>query len=590
LGIPGCHWFSYASEGDCKLCKEWFGDQVGVSGCRDWTPKDYCQKQIFEAAQHRWGRNPADPSFVEAIQRYRITLGSGEAGNPWVKRLQCNLWCDSFPPIPCYGQPRVLDEVKGVNYGGRFIPEAYLHLSGNDELFEGVNPAVIEVDGSAIREPSLCDVGTQPDAGARMAKFLDTNIKREHFQRIAASGFNVVRLPLGYWNLIEVPFSAGPNSPVGERWRSLQSIMPPANYSRWIHQVFSHAKEYNLRVLLDLHAAPGGQSGNQFTGCDQGAGNHYFITKWNLHLAVGAVERMAQICGQYGFHCFGIELLNEPHSGISRSFLKEYYYKSIEKARQHIIKNKPLIIMDWTRWLGWWQKERAFTYAKHGRIMFATHVYGADGVTDQLDVRSRLSSDMEAISEFFTQSEHSIFVSEYALSGHGTGELCKDPFDYHSLANWFVHQFNQFGAGSVVWNFDAATTERPWGPVATRRLGSGEVEWKQILGSDTTADRGLGHKFCSGNPEGLPVMMAAAAALRAGPGGARPEVRQEVARACAWAAGLGACAGLLLLALRLGPRKRALAWGRPEPLQRPGRREAEEGGMVLDAERQLLNS
>jgi len=69
------------------------------------------------------------------------------------------------------------------------------------------------------------------------------------------------------------------------------------------------------------------------------------------------------------------------------------------------------------------------------------------------------------------------------LNNHGTGGANDDAFDYNSLANWFVHQFNQHGIGSMVWNFDAGPCA--WGPVAADKVGKRPIEWKTIF-NDTS--------------------------------------------------------------------------------------------------------
>jgi len=80
----------------------------------------------------------------------------------------------------------------GVNYAGRFIPEPFLGLYGTEEiLFKGVQPGVRS-------KLSLCDVNTS-DSGMRMTRFLDLNIKEEHFALMAkpASAWCACRWGIG---------------------------------------------------------------------------------------------------------------------------------------------------------------------------------------------------------------------------------------------------------------------------------------------------------------------------------------------------------------------------------------------------------
>jgi hypothetical protein len=387
-------------------------------------------------------------------------------------------------PDDCTAQPKARDEVKGVNYGGRLIPEYYLQLPGSADFFADTRPP------SNLPESrlSLCDVAQAEDVGQRVAKFLDLNIREEHFQQMAALGFNMVRIPLGYWHLTGLPGNSTPNSLDGERWRALQYIMPTSSYMKWIDAIFVSAGKFGLKVLMDLHGAPGGQADRAFTGCDQGTGMFFFDTPWNMQIAVQAVEQMARVCHKYGETCFGIELLNEPignlgpgHSQqhLSRSSLRDFYLDTIRAARDHLDKDKPIVIMDWPGWLAWWQEKQPFDYANHGRIVFSTHVYREDN-TDQEESRSALLPDLKILSDFYWQSKYDLIVSEYALSGHGSGGA-EDGFDYSSLANWMVFQFSTAGLGSMVWNFDAAEWLPSWGSVAAPQVGQSPVDWKRAF-------------------------------------------------------------------------------------------------------------
>lgn len=436
-------------------------------------------------ALRKWGNDTADPNFRQAIQHYHAAQGSGEPGNPHNKHWRCSVWCDASPPYLCEGQPRVVEEFRGVNYGGRFVPERYLGLPGTSDLFFGVEHPK-EVEGKPVGSVSLCDVGQQAaNANARMSAFLDVNIKPEHFSRMAALGYNVVRLPLGYWNLIDLPGAATPNGLTPQRWFSLQHIMPAEAYSKWIRMVFEHAGRNGLRVLLDFHGAPGGQTGNAFTGCDTGKGSCNFDTEWNKELAVRAVKKMAQLCKAYRRACYGIELLNEPAFGRTdlRPFLRDYYKDAIKVARQYLDKNTPLVIMDWTKMLPWWKKQKPFSYHEYGRVIFSTHMYDGFGVYQQNGSRRAFYPDLSMVEDFFIGSKYEVIVSEYSLSGHGSGNPKDDSFDYHSLANWLVHQISQRSLGSAVWNYDAAVDSRVWGPVAHDNLGKRPIRWKDIFES-----------------------------------------------------------------------------------------------------------
>mmetsp|Transcript_899 Transcript_899/g.2562 ORF Transcript_899/g.2562 Transcript_899/m.2562 type:complete len:637 (-) Transcript_899:66-1976(-) len=482
LSKPGCRWFFFTG-GDCPHCQDWFGkDHANVTGCRSWHPQFYCQHAIFATAQHMSGANPKEPWFVDAVGHYGMTQGTGEPGNPHNKRLVCSVWCDFTEPNPCFGQPKVQESVRGVNYGGRFVPEYFLGLPQTSELlFKGVpKPDYVDV-------VSLCDLSTD-DAGFRMAKFLDTNIQRDHFAKMAQLGFNIVRIPLGYWNLIQLPGSATPNPPpsLHDRLLNIQKIMPSRTYRKWIDRAFEYAGLEGLKVILDLHSAPGGQSGNENTGCDLGRDSEFFFPTnpgtpgWNTRLGIHAVGAMAKICASHNETCYGIEVLNEPYGGIERDTLARFYVDAIKEARGHLHETKPIILNEWPFWLFYWKNVK-FNYSDFGRVLFSTHLYQfpEDPITDMQEARNQFSDHLEMVRDFFLDTGYEVMVSEYALNSHGSGKEDDDAFDYNSLANWFVHQFNQIAIGSIIWNFDSYYSA--WGPVCADQVGQSVVEWKKIF-------------------------------------------------------------------------------------------------------------
>ena len=83
-------------------------------------------------------------------------------------------------------------------------------------------------------------------ADDRMTRQLETWITETDFKQISQLGFNSVRLPIGYWNVIVDPY----------KW------FAPYDYRtslKYIDKAFAWALKYNLSVLLDLHGGPGSQ-------------------------------------------------------------------------------------------------------------------------------------------------------------------------------------------------------------------------------------------------------------------------------------------------------------------------------------------
>ena len=140
-------------------------------------------------------------------------------------------------------------EIKGINYGGRFIPEHWLGLPHMRELYKGATPG-----GDCSPKPcklSLCDVAsTDGAAGQRMIQYLNRSIQLEHFETMKRMGFNYVRLPLGYWNVVQPPEAPDAPNSTASRWRALELMATPSEYAPYIARVLRFANSTGLQVLL----------------------------------------------------------------------------------------------------------------------------------------------------------------------------------------------------------------------------------------------------------------------------------------------------------------------------------------------------
>ena len=124
---------------------------------------------------------------------------------------------------------RVL-HIKGISLGNWLMPEGYMFK------FE-VAKAPHQIYGAFDRL-----LGAEK-AAAFWKQYRDTYIAQDDIRFIASVGFNTVRIPL-HWNL----FMSPDGTMTGEGWALLDRALG------WV-------KEAGLLAIVDLHAAPGGQTG-----------------------------------------------------------------------------------------------------------------------------------------------------------------------------------------------------------------------------------------------------------------------------------------------------------------------------------------
>ncbi|KAH9987691.1 glycoside hydrolase family 5 protein [Russula vinacea] len=147
------------------------------------------------------------------------------------------MWGSQAPFSPAF--PYGSQPVRGVNLGGWLVLEPWITPS----LFDGTgNPAIVDEWTFGLYQD-------RDSAEAILTQHWNTWITESDFQEIAAAGLNHVRIPIGYW-----AFNVAP----GEPYISGQQA--------YLLQAISWAQTYNLKVIIDLHGAPGSQNGFDNSG------------------------------------------------------------------------------------------------------------------------------------------------------------------------------------------------------------------------------------------------------------------------------------------------------------------------------------
>jgi glucan 1,3-beta-glucosidase len=201
--------------------------------------------------------------------------------------------------------------LRGVNLGGWLVLEKWITPS----LFAGLQ---------ATDETSYCVELGEIEATRRLHHHWNTFITREDFAWLRRAGINAVRLPLGHWLF-------GKDYPYHRSYGEERHPFVVGGLDI-VDQVFAWAKEFDLRVILDLHAAPGCQNGFDNGGilgvCEWHTKEEY------LEHSLNVLERLAQ---RYADHpsLHGIEALNEPRWDIPTDLLKRYTLAAYHRIRRH---------------------------------------------------------------------------------------------------------------------------------------------------------------------------------------------------------------------------------------------------------------
>ena len=332
---------------------------------------------------------------------------------------------------------------RGVNLGGWFIPEVWM------------NPAFFNGTGLGWGG-SVCSIAWQNHSVAeeRMRNVIENFVTEKDFEEIASMGFNAVRLPVGYWNIIKDPYKR--YSPGDEKF-SLYHI-------DW---AFSAAEKFGLKVLLDLHGAPGSQNGQDHSGCGM---EPEWLQPRNIAMSLETVEAMAT---RYGSHpaLLGFEVLNEPSLRISQnnhSALLQYYTDSYRVIRQHSATT--LVIFNELYDIFYDSWNDALVEPSFYNVVLDIHLY---------DWQSPFTK--EPVSQHVLDAVHWRSVVE-ALNVHHplvVGEWCMSSGTWHQAGQPFVN--------AAVKSFDRAAGWFMWNWKIQRAIGFDEwdVQYQhQIKGLD----------------------------------------------------------------------------------------------------------
>jgi glucan 1,3-beta-glucosidase len=200
--------------------------------------------------------------------------------------------------------------LRGVNLGGWLVLEKWMTPS----LFAGLE---------ATDETTWCaELGR--DAPARLRAHWQSFITREDFAWLAGVGVNAVRIPVGHWIF-------GPPYPYHAKYGSDPHPFVPGGIEI-VDRALDWANEFGLRVLLDLHAAPGCQNGFDNGGIKD-------VCEWHtreeyLEHSVDVLGRLAErYRATPSLH--GIEVLNEPRWDVPTDLLETYYRRAYAAIRAH---------------------------------------------------------------------------------------------------------------------------------------------------------------------------------------------------------------------------------------------------------------
>ena len=202
--------------------------------------------------------------------------------------------------------------LKGINLGGWMLQEPY--------MFEFTGAA----DSQHEFKEKLVEFIGQENTDAFYNLWLENFITQADIDALASYGFNSVRLPMHY-NLFTLPIEQEPVS--GQNTWIDTGFNLVDNLLDWCEQ-------NNMYLILDLHAAPGGQG----FGSDINDYNSNLPSLWesdeNKNKTTALWGRLAD---RYKDEPWigGYDLLNETHWDLGENELRNFYIDVTQEIRQY---------------------------------------------------------------------------------------------------------------------------------------------------------------------------------------------------------------------------------------------------------------
>lgn len=239
--------------------------------------------------------------------------------------------------------------IHGTNLGNWLNPEGYMFGFGRTNSPRFINEA-------------LCQLVGEEATAAFWQDFKDNYITRADIEFIARTGANTIRLPFHYKLFTDEDYMGRASGHDG--------------FER-IDSVVSWCRDTGLFIILDMHDAPGGQTGDNIDDSygypwlfESRAAQKKFTDIWGRIAARYADEPVI----------LGYELINEPiahyfdNKEELNSRLEDVMKLAVTEIRRH--DRNHIILLGGAQWNGNFEPFTDWTF--DDRIMYTCHRYGGD--------------------------------------------------------------------------------------------------------------------------------------------------------------------------------------------------------------------
>lgn len=245
-------------------------------------------------------------------------------------------------------------QYRGVALGGWLLLEPWI----TPLLFDDTIPSSGNVSAMAEDEYSFCKNLGPEEAFNRLQTHWDSFYKECDFEEMRRFGFNMVRIPIGYWafdKLLGDPYIFGAQE--------------------YLDKAIEWAHNNDLKVWIDLHGAPGSQNGFDNSGQFLNNTPSWQKDDKNVKLTLLVLRQIYSKYGskdfyeKYGDTILGIEVLNEPMGPkLDMGKLEDFYRSTYTDARVFLDTNLTVVFHDAFQPLSYWNSFLNTTGDAEGRL------------------------------------------------------------------------------------------------------------------------------------------------------------------------------------------------------------------------------
>ncbi len=352
-------------------------------------------------------------------------------------------------------------EIKGINFGNLFIAEGWMTVNSigaaynKDGSFKSVNKEGVVEEYEEIYQEEMDELFANRFSDEQIEAlndaFFNAYCTESDFKLISDTGLNTIRLPLYYRSFLTTH----------DRYRLSDEQLCAMNFDD-IELVFDkvdkfleYAKQYDLKVILDMHGLMGGQSGYEHCGTrdmDFWENEDYIVFMSDLWRAIA--EHYTVDRPDLASTILAYDLANEPTkrteagTGALQWKVMDRLYEAIREVdTQHVISIE-----------GVWYPNSLPDPEDYGweNVLYQYHFYNWNhdkGVSNEMFY--------SAMFTLYTQSNYNVpkFVGEFNFFGN------KDAWSKYLV------QYDELGWGWTIWSYKIVSVgwwDSSWGLVVNK--------------------------------------------------------------------------------------------------------------------------